>query len=148
MKNALMAVLLAAPAMASCTDRDLYYYPESASGLYKKSAEQTRSVCVDRKEILHWSGSPKDRTRIGYLKRFETLPAGSIATRESYQIYNAVGDKSIGFITAEGVFYRFDEQGRLGQRVGEYPILPTGIKVFFGLPMRDNIVLEDIDPYK
>jgi len=68
----------------------------------------------------------------------------------------------VGFITAEGRFYRFEDQGGRSL-VGEYPIeddpkqgmFLTGLKVFFGIPLREEdvlqkhyLALEEIDPYR
>ncbi len=137
----------AAPLLSSCVDTASYYGEEFAL-YYKNPAEETSSERVDSREIVTWKADPRRKKRIGYLYKVDTQVAGSRSTRESYTIYNDTGMKAVGFITAEGVFYRFDALGRLGDRVGGYPILPTGLKVFFGIPMEDNVDLDEIDPYR
>jgi hypothetical protein len=61
---------------------------------------------------------------------------------------NALGSKGLGMITDEGKFYRYDANGRPEIFVGEYKIVTTGLKVFFGIPIRENLDLEEIDPFK
>ncbi len=145
MKRWLLA--LAAPLVCSCVDTG-HYYGEEFALYYQTPAEETTTERVDAREILTWKGDPKDKKRIGYLYKFETQVAGSRQKRESYTIYDRTGIKAVGFITAEGVFHRFDGNGRLGERVGEYPILPVGLKVFFGIPIEDYVDLEEVDPYR
>lgn len=141
-------ILLAVPwGIASCIDK-AHYYGEEFSHYYRQPSEETTSRCVEGKEILYWMADPKKKRRIGYLHRYVTQVEGSREEREGYLIYDDVGMRALGVVSAEGVFYRFDEQGRLGRRVGEYPILPTGLKVFFGLPMEAYVDLEEVDPYR
>jgi hypothetical protein len=125
-----------------------HYYGEEFSLYYDKPAEESRSERVDRKEIIHWAAHPKDRKRIGFLHTYDTKVEGSRTLRESHRIYDPLGVKAVGFVTAEGVFHRFDAQGRLGERVGEYPITTTGLKAFFRIPIAEHLSLEEIDPYK
>jgi hypothetical protein len=138
-------LLLLAP--AACRDT-ASYYGEEFSNYYRGPAEESSSERVERREIVHWKGNPREKKRVGFLYRYETLVKGSRTPRESWYIYDRLGKKAVGFITAEGVSYRFTEEGRLGERVGEYPIITTGMKVFFGYPLTDNIDMEEVDPYK
>jgi hypothetical protein len=136
-----------AAALASCVDT-LHYYGEEFAMHYPQPAEETRKERVDEREILRYAADSRRKERVGLLYKYETQVAGSREVRESYMIYNSAGTHAIGLITAEGVFYRFDERGRLGDRMGEYPILPTGLKVFLGLDIADQVELGEIDPYK
>jgi len=68
--------------------------------------------------------------------------------RDSWYIFDRLGTTRVGFITNEGEFYRFDAAGRLGEKVGEYKVLPTGLKIFFGIPLDEHLDVEEIDPYK
>lgn len=141
-----LALLLAAPLFASCTDQ--HYYAEEFSLYYDRPATESTSERIERREIVHWAKNPKDKKRIGFLHQYETKVTGSRKFRDSWYIFDALGKTRIGFITDEGVFYRFDAYGRLGERVGEFKVTPTGLKVFFGIPLDQNIDLEEIDPYK
>jgi hypothetical protein len=141
--------------LAACVDTG-HFYGDEFSGHYRRPAASTTTRRVERREILHWTNRPADKKRVGYLYKFETQVAGSRETRESYEIWDRTGTEAIGFVTAEGAFYRYNAQGRLGTRIGEYPLydpkaqvyLPTGLKVFFGFDIRDNVDLVPIDPYK
>jgi hypothetical protein len=142
-----LALLLTLPAMAACTNQ--YGYPEEWSYGYDKPATETKSSRVDRREIVAWGANPKDKKRVGFLYQFETKVVGSRQYRDSYAIYDRLGVTQIGFITAEGVFYRFDKYGHFEQPpVYEGKIMATGLKIFFGLPLTHNLDLEEIDPYK
>lgn len=138
---------LAALALAACSDH-AHYYGEEFSNYYRGPSEGTRSERIERREIVHWKDDPRAKKRIGFLYKYETLVAGSRTPRESWRIYDRLGNTATGLITGEGVFYRFDEQGRLGERVGEYPVVATGLKMFFGIPLKENVDVEEIDPYK
>ncbi len=139
--------VLAAPIMLSCIDT-AHYYGEEFALYYRKPAEESVTELLEGKEILYWKSDPREKKRIGYLYKNSVQVAGTRGSRESYMIYDDAGMRALGFITAEGVFYRFDEAGRLGARVGEFKILPTGLKVFFGIPMEEYVDLEEVDPYR
>ena len=145
--RALAAAAFAVLPLAACSDY-ANYYGEEWSHHYPPRAESTRSERIERREVVHWKDDPKQKKRIAFLYKYETLVAGSRTARESWRIYDRLGNTAVGLITGEGVFYRFDEQGRLGERVGEYPIVATGLKMFFGIPLRENVDVEEIDPYK
>lgn len=141
-----LALFLTLPMVASCTDQ--HYYGEEFSLYYDKPAGESTSSRIERREIVHWAKNPKDKKRIGFLHQYETKVVGSRKYRDSWYIFDSLGKTRIGFITDEGIFYRFDANGRLGERVGEFKVTPTGLKVFFGIPLDQNIDLEEIDPYK
>jgi hypothetical protein len=138
--------LLLAVAVGSCSDyRD--YYKEEFSMYYEHPREETSRRRVDSKEIVYWATNPKDKQRIGFYETWEVKLAGSRGTRECHYIKDVGGIKTIGFVTDEGVFFRFDEKGN-AQRVNEYQIVATGLKVFFGIKISENLDLEEIDPYR
>jgi hypothetical protein len=141
------AALLLPLALAACSDH-AGYYGEEFSNYYRGPADSSSSERVERREIIHWKGNPRDKRRIGFLYKYETLVKGSRTYRDSWYIYDRLGKTAVGFITAEGKFHRFTEDGRIGELVGEYPIVSTGLKVFFGFPLTDNIDVEEVDPYK
>jgi hypothetical protein len=145
-RAAALAALAVLP-LAACSDHS-GYYPEEWSPYYKGPAESTRSERIERREIVHWKEDPRQKKRIGFLYKYETLVTGSRTPRESWRIYDRLGNTAVGLITGEGVFYRYDEKGYLGERVGEYPVVNTGLKIFFGIPLRENVDVEEIDPYK
>ena len=142
-----LPALAAIACLASCVDT-LHYYGEEFSNYYRYPAEETTQERIERREIVHWKKSPADKKRVGFLYKYSTLVKGSRTPRECYYVYDWTGSKIEGFITAEGEFYTFDKHGRLGERVGEYPILPTGLKVFKGYPLNEHVDLQVIDPYK
>lgn len=141
-----LALVLALPLVASCTDQ--YHYAEEFSLYYGRPATETTSERIERREIVHWAKNPKDKKRLGFLHQYETKVEGSRKFRDCWYIFDELGNTRIGFITDEGVFYRFDAYGRLGERLGEFKVTPTGLKVFFGIPQEEHLDLEEIDPYK
>lgn len=132
--------------LAACSDS--HYYGEEFSLYYRHPSDRTKTGRVEHREIVHWVSSPKDKKRIGLLERHETLVEGSRTYRDCWYIFDRTGVTRLGFITQEGVFHRFDSQGRLGERLGEYTIQVTGLKVFFGIPLKENLAVEEVDPYK
>jgi hypothetical protein len=132
--------------LAACSDS--HYYGEEFSNYYGPPASTTTSERVERREIVHWKENPRDKKRIGFLYKYETKVKGSRNYRDSWYIYDRLGNKAVGFITAEGKFYRFDDAGRIGAFVTENPVAVLGLKEFFGIPLRENVDLEEIDPYR
>jgi hypothetical protein len=142
------AVLGAASLLSACSD-SANYYGEEWSGYYRRPAEETQGpAVVERREIVAWANDPRKKRRLGYLEKKQMQVQGSRDTRSCWYIRDPRGLQDIGFITHEGRFYRFDRDGRLGEYVGPYSYFPTGLKVFFGIPIGDNLDLEEIDPYK
>lgn len=141
-----LAVLGALLATASCSGAGAFYGDEF-SQYYQRPREETTREPIDSKEIVHWASNPKDKKRIGFYETWVIKLKGSRDTRECHYIRNASGTKDIGFVTNEGVFFRFDDKGNR-ERIGEYTIVTTGLKVFFGIPISQNVDLEAIDPYK
>ena len=141
-----LLLILALPLAVSCSDQ--YYRGEEFSLYYDRPATESTSTRVDKREIVYWAKNPKEKRRIGFLHQMETKVAGSRQYRDSWYIVDPLEKTRLGFITNEGVFYRFDASGKLGERVGEYKVTPTGLKIFFGFPLDHNIEVEEIDPYK
>ena len=139
--------VLAALFLASCTDY-VNYYGEEWSPYYEHPREESSRKRVDSKEIVYWATNPKDKKRLGFYETWEVKIKGSRKTRECHYIKDAGGITIIGFVTNEGVFYRFDPGSSNPRRINEYQVLSTGLKVFFGIPLRDNVDLEEIDPYR
>ena len=143
-----LSVLSTLLAFASCSDRPSFY-GEEWPDYYQKRHEETTRKKLDNREIVHWATNPKDKRRIGFYETWQVKVQGSRATRECHYIRDAGGLHDIGFVTNEGVFYRFEKSGRLEEKpVGEYTIVTIGLKVFFGIPAHENLDLEEIDPYK
>jgi hypothetical protein len=142
-----LALVLALPAVASCTDQ--YYRAEEFSLYYDRPATETKTDRVERREIVGWGTNPKEKKRLGFLHKYETKVVGSRVYRECYYIFDKLGVARVGFITNEGEFYHFDAYGRLEEKaLYEGKIVTTGLKIFYGLPLTYNIDLEEIDPYK
>ncbi len=141
------AALPLAALLASCVDTP-HFYGEEFANYYGPPAPSTTSERVERREIIHWKDNPRDKKRIGFLYKYETRVKGSRAYRDCWYIYDRLGNKAVGFITAEGKFYRFDDAGRIGDYVTENPVSVLGLKEFFGIPLKENLDLEEVDPYK
>ena len=131
---------------------------EEYSQFYRQPNRTRESGNLERQKIIRTIPDPADskkavRERIGILERNTVTLEGSRMSREHYVIRDRHFEQ-IGFVTAEGRFYKFDGHG---QRVlvGEYVIgddperrmFMTGLKVFFGLSLDTNLSLEEIDPY-
>ena len=142
------AAALLAAMLASCSDTPSFY-GEEFSQFYGPPAAETKIERVERRAVYHWKDNPRDKKRIAFLYKYETQVKGSRAYRDSWQIYDRLGKKAVGFITAEGQFYRFQADGRREEKpIGEWQIVSTGLKVFFDLPLRDNVDVVEIDPYE
>ena len=142
-----LSVLAALLACVSCSGT-LGYYGEEWSPYYEQPREETSRKRIDSKEIVYWATNPKDKRRIGFYETWEVKLQGSRKTRECHYIKDSGGLTIIGFVTDEGVFYRFDPGSSSPRRIDEYQVLSTGLKVFFGISIRENVDLEDIDPYR
>ena len=140
---ALLGVILATAACRGTGE----FYGDEFSNYYQRPREETIRKRTDSKEIVYWATNPKDKKRIGFFETWEIGLKGSRETRECHYIKDAAGIKDVGFVSNEGVFYRFDSKGAL-ERINEYQIVTTGLKVFFGIPISQNVDLEAIDPYK
>jgi len=142
-----LSLLPALAALAACADP--YRSGEGWSHLYPPLAEEASSNRTERKEILHWAKNPREKAKLGYVERYETQSKGSRDWRVSWYITDRTGSRKIGFITAEGVYYRF-VNGSDTAEVGKYDVPPrvTGLKVFYGIPLSENIDLEEVDPYR
>lgn len=148
MKTWNAAALLLATAAAGCADTGSFY-GEEFSNYYGPPAAETKSERVERRAVFHWKDNPRDKKRIAFLYKYETQVKGSRSYRDSWYIYDRLGKKAVGFITAEGQFFRFQADGRREEKpIGEWPIISTGLKVFFDLPLRDNVDVVEIDPYE
>lgn len=152
-----MRRILALLVLAGCSD-ELGYRGEHYSSLYRQPNKTRESRNLERKKIVRSYSDPADpkrllKERVGVLERNEVTLAGTRNPREHYVILDR-HFREVGFISAEGRFYRFDETGRR-EYVGEYVIgddperrmFMTGIKVFFKLSLDENLSLEDVDPY-
>jgi hypothetical protein len=132
-------------AMAGCGYQD--WRPEANQYWYGKPASETSMENAERRRIYHWKTDPKLKTRVGILEKNRLRLKGTREWQDLYYIKSAGGTELLGFITEDGVFFRYDRDGK-AHRVGEYKVIDTGVKVFFGFPLADNLSFEDIDPYK
>ncbi|MBI2931742.1 MAG: hypothetical protein HYY16_08825 [Planctomycetes bacterium] len=114
---------------------------------YASPAGETTSEVVERKKIIHWAANVGERKCLGILEKGRIRLKGSREWHETYAILNPAGTARIGFVNETGAFFRYDREGER-VRVGEYPIFTTGLKVFFGLPLAENLALEDFDLYE
>jgi hypothetical protein len=109
--------------------------------------KETRNVALQK---IYYSVDRGEHRFLGVLEKNEIRLAGAGETRLHYIIFDR-HHRKVGFISAEGELYRYDETGRL-QSMGEFPILMKGLMVFFGFPLssRDRevqIFLRPVDPY-
>jgi len=114
---------------------------------YGAPAKESERKVVERKRIEYFSGDLKTVKRLGLLEKCQVRPGGARDWHDIYYIKNPTGTVTEGFVTEKGVFYRYDRLGK-PERVGEYRIFDDGLKIFFGLPIKSNLVVSDIDPYK
>jgi len=142
MKRALPAMILAG-FLAGCGGRD--WHGEAFSRHYPKPTTETSETLVERVEIMHWTDDPRRKEKIGLLETYTLRLAGSRRPHEIHYIKNAAGTKSLGYINENGVFFRY--VGDKAEKVGEYPIRQTGIRIFFGYTKEHNIGFEEINPY-
>ena len=141
MRSDRIAVIAAALLAAGCGNYD--YHGEAWSHRYPGPSKETGQQLVERQAIMHWKGNPREKKRIGYLEQYEILLAGSREPHDIYYIRDAAGMKTLGYISENGVFFRYTADGQV-KRLGEYPIRDTGIRVFYDLPKSDNLAFEDI----
>ncbi len=138
-------VILSVAALQGCGNID--HRSEDWQQHYGPAAADTERENLERKRIYAWEKDPRQKQRIGMLEKYRIRLKGSRDWHEMYYILNAGCTTKIGFINEDGVFFKYDREGRL-QRVGEYPIIDTGLKIFYELPLNMNLALEDFDPYK
>ena len=143
----ILGVVVAIACLASCTN-SYDFRGEGWSGHYRYPAEENIQERIGRREIVRWRDNPNEKERVGFIYTYETQVKGSRNKRQCHYLYDWTGSKIEGFITAEGEFYRFDKFGHISERVGEYPIVPTGVKMHNRYPLTDRVDLRDIDPYK
>ncbi len=132
--------------VGGCAGR-LHEYGEEYQEFYGSPSAETQSENVERKKIMHWRKDPKLKVRVGFLEKYRVRLKGMRDWRELYYILNPGGTDRLGFINEDGKFFRYDRDGR-AVKVGEYAVIDTGVKVFFGFPLSDNLGFEDLDPYK
>ena len=142
MKKILIPALLA---LGACGYRD--FKSEGYSKYYPQPSQSTEHSNLDRKKILAWARDPKAKERIGYLEKYEMTLAGSRRAMEYYIIKDRHGLEQLGYINEIGEVYRYQPNGTM-TKVGEYPVVDLGVKVFFGLPVDHNILFESVDPYR
>jgi len=143
MRRALAAMVLAA-LLGGCGGRD--WHGEAFSRHYPSPNTETSESLVERVEIMHWTDDPRQKEKIGLLETYTVRLAGSRRPHDIHYIKNAAGTKSLGYINENGVFFRYTRDGQ-AEKVGEYPIRQTGIRIFFGYSKEHNIGFEEINPY-
>lgn len=126
--------------LASCTHSTEFASRRS----FLAPTQQNQRQFVEQKVLWHWTVDPKKKEKIGFLDRYRIMPAGDREWRDVWTIYNR-NHQAIGFINAAGEFYRYDRGGG-SNRIGEYPIFDTGLKIFFGYPLKDYLGIEDFEP--
>lgn len=136
------ALLLA----CGCTS-GLHWEKEAWSDYYPRPKEKTERRILERKVVHHWTADPSRKSTIAILEKFTVVFEGSRTPREYYEILNGSGTRRLGHISEEGIFYRFTDDGGM-DKVGEYLVIDTGLKVFFGFPLSDHLGFEEVDPYR
>ncbi len=147
--------LLAAPFLVSC-GAGPHFRGEGYYHFYPMPAEENEHSLLERKQVYHWIPEQRLRKTIGFIHRELVRVKGARNARESFTIYNDIDTKPVGFVDINGIFWRFNEVGGLGERVGEYPLYnyekdyyeTLGLKIFYGLDIREQIIVDDIDPYR
>ena len=135
---------LLAGALGGCSNAN--WHGEAWRQYYPRPAAETERHLQERRIIQHWTGDPRNKETVGILEKYTVLFEGSRIPRDYYVILNAAGTRPLGHVNEEGVFYRFTEDGGM-EKVGEYVIIDTGVKIFFGYPLSDHLGFEPVDPY-
>ncbi|HEY3226956.1 MAG TPA: hypothetical protein VGK61_08195 [Planctomycetota bacterium] len=143
-KRRFAAAALAALLLGACGYSD--WHGEAFSAYYPRPSRETGQTLEERLQLMQWTKDPRKKTRIGYLEKYSILLEGSRTPHDIYYIRNAAGTATLGYINENGVFFRYTGDGR-AERVGEFPIRDTGIRIFFGLSKEDNLGFEEINPY-
>jgi len=86
--------------------------------------------------------SGEKKQLIGFLEKYEII-SNRDTRQEFYYIFD-ISHKRIGFVNPFGKFYKYTKSGEMAE-FGEYPILPTGLKLFFGVPLEDNLFLSQVE---
>src|SRR5262245_37863595 len=147
MKRTALGIAIAAASLAAAGCSNLYWHGEAFSRYYPPPNKTTSQELAERQAIIHWKGSPKDKQRVGYLEKYMITLAGSREPHELYYIRDGTGMNTLGYITENGIFFRYTANGQ-AERMGEYPIRDVGIRLFFGFPKGDNLAFEDIATYE
>ncbi|MBI4564403.1 MAG: hypothetical protein HY716_06890 [Planctomycetes bacterium] len=145
MTSSCLRAAACALALAGCGP--LHWEKEAWSEYYGKPAAETERTLLERRQIIHWSSDPGRKERVGFLETYSILLEGSRVPREYHLILNGSGTERLGHINETGIFYRFTPNGEMVP-VGEYPIIDTGLKIFFGFPLSDHLAFEPLDPYR
>jgi hypothetical protein len=136
--------LVLALGVAGCSNRD--WHGESFKGYYAPPSRETGQELDERHEIIHWTKDPKEKKRIGYLEKYSIKLAGSRDPHDIYYIRDASGQRTLGYISENGILFRYTKDGQ-AERLGEYPIHDTGIRVFYGFTKADNLAFEEIQAF-
>ena len=136
----ILLLLLPAAVMLSCRPRwDPTYF-------WQKRSTTEEEMKVGQKKIMTWGENPRQKRLVGWFEEWQYKPKGVRKWRTYYRIYDARGVNYVGYATDFGQFYRLTSTGYKSP-VGEFKILHTGLKVFFGISLDDNLDLVEIDPY-
>ena len=119
---------------------------EDFSVFYPKTSESHEEYKVDQKYVVTWELDPKLKRRVGVLEEWRVKPRGTHKSRTQYRLYEARGVHMVGFATEDGIFFRLKSDGYT-ERLGEWQVLMTGLKMFYHVPLRHSLDLEVIDPY-
>lgn len=115
---------------------------EDYERFYPQPTPETPSELIEVKRIFTWETNPENKRFIGYLERYQKAFKGIKQPYIFYYICD-VGYNRIGFIDTYGKFYKYTKSGAL-EEFGEYPIQPTGLKMFFNLPLSNSVTLISI----
>ena len=143
-KRLFAAAALAALLLGACGNAD--WHGEAFHMYYPRPSRETGQTLEERLQLMRWGKDPRQKTRIGYLEKYSILLEGSRTPHDIYYIRDAAGIQTLGYINENGEFFRYTGDGR-AQRVGEFPIRDTGIRIFFGLTKEDNLGFDEINPY-
>lgn len=144
MKHIQIAAAAVALVAVGCSNYD--WHGEAFSNRYARPSRETGQELEERQAIMHWTTNPRDKKRIGYLEKYSIRLEGSRDPHDIYYIRDAAGIRTLGYITENGMFYRYTRDGQ-AERVGEYPIYDVGIRVFYGFPKADHLAFEDISVF-
>lgn len=107
------------------------------------SAEDPNEELILNREI-HIRDEKNNDHWVGYLKGYRHIPQGERDPREFHRIFDTRMNL-IGYINEYGTFFRY--VGHDLKEFGRYPLL-DGLKLFFGYRIRNNLTLEEVNPYR
>lgn len=146
----IVTFVLAVLMISACAKSSLHqgeYYAEHYPGIMDEYEEMK----ADQKKVMAWESDPSQKKLVGWIETWRIAHKGEkIRPVEEWHTYYLLfeprGRVRTGYVSENGDFFRFDAQGRK-TKIGEWEMIETGLRVFYGLPLGTHVGYEEIDPY-